>query len=95
MSWVCSAIAIAFSLFVLGVPASGQGVASIITEIFFNDMLKHRTDSNCQGKNIYTYNAFIKAANAFSGFGTTGDSTTQKRELAAFFGQTSHETTGN
>ena len=30
----------------------------------------------------------------FGAFGTTGDVTTRKRELAAFFGQTSQETTG-
>ncbi|GAB2271423.1 hypothetical protein Dimus_006261 [Dionaea muscipula] len=47
---------------------------------------------SCQG--FYTYNAFIEAARSFPGFCTTGDVNTQKKELAAFFGQTSHETTG-
>jgi chitinase len=58
-------------------------------------MLKHRNDGGCPGKGFYTYNAFISAANAFSGFGTTGDADTRKREIAAFLGQTSHETTGS
>uniref|UniRef100_A0A7N2L367 chitinase n=1 Tax=Quercus lobata TaxID=97700 RepID=A0A7N2L367_QUELO len=56
-------------------------------------MLKHRNDQGCSN-GFYTYNAFITAAQSFSAFGTTGDVTTRKRELVAFFGQTSHETTG-
>ncbi|MBA0653341.1 hypothetical protein Goklo_020529 [Gossypium klotzschianum] len=36
----------------------------------------------------------ITTARSFNGFGTTGDLTTRKRELAAFLAQTSHETTG-
>ncbi|CAI8608951.1 unnamed protein product [Vicia faba] len=36
----------------------------------------------------------IAAARSFNGFGTTGDDNTRKKELAAFLGQTSHETTG-
>ncbi|GFY87818.1 basic chitinase [Actinidia rufa] len=35
-----------------------------------------------------------QSARTFSGFGTTGDDATRKREIAAFLGQTSHETTG-
>ena len=38
--------------------------------------------------------AFMSAAVSFGGFGTTGDGATRKRELAAFFGQISHEITG-
>ncbi|KAF2301240.1 hypothetical protein GH714_021234 [Hevea brasiliensis] len=36
----------------------------------------------------------IDLAKAFPAFGTTGDVDTRKREIAAFFGQTSHATTG-
>jgi hypothetical protein len=70
-----------------------QGVWNIITRPVFEDMLKHRRDSGCQGA-FYTYDAFIEAASKFPGFGTTGNDETRRRELAAFFGQTSHETTG-
>lgn len=70
------------------------GVGSIITEDLYNQMLAHHNDPSCASNGFYTYNAFITAAQSFSGFGTTGDVDTQKRELAAFFGQTSHETTG-
>ncbi|TVU48485.1 hypothetical protein EJB05_08123, partial [Eragrostis curvula] len=70
-----------------------QGVGSIITAQMFESMLSHRGDSGCQGA-FYTYDAFIEAAKNFPAFGTTGNDETRRRELAAFFGQTSHETTG-
>ncbi|CAL4920617.1 unnamed protein product [Urochloa decumbens] len=75
-----------------GGASAQQGVWSIITRPMFHRMLSHRGDSGCEGA-FYTYDAFIEAASKFPGFGTTGDDETRKRELAAFFGQTSHETT--
>lgn len=69
-------------------------VGSIITSSLFEEMLKHRNDGRCPGNGFYTYDAFITAAGSFNGFGTTGDDATRKKELATFFGQTSHETTG-
>ncbi|GAB4844910.1 Acidic mammalian chitinase [Ancistrocladus abbreviatus] len=75
-------------------PSGGGGVSSIITPALFDQMLKHRNDNACPAHGFYTYQAFINAAGKFNGFGTTGDTDTRKRELAAFFGQTSHETTG-
>ncbi|KAJ3691322.1 hypothetical protein LUZ61_020486 [Rhynchospora tenuis] len=77
-----------------GGEGGSNAVGSIISSSLFEQMLKHRNDAACPGKNFYTYNAFIAAANSFSGFGTTGNSDTQKREIAAFLAQTSHETTG-
>nr|QIJ55475.1 endochitinase CH5B [Cajanus platycarpus] len=78
-----------------GAPTPGGGdLASIISRNTFEQMLKHRNDEACQGKGFYSYDAFIAAAKAFPAFGTTGDTATRKREIAAFFGQTSHETTG-
>lgn len=68
-------------------------LGSLIPESLFNNMLKHRSDPACQGR-FYTYSGFINAARSFSGFATTGDTTIRKREIAAFFAQTSHETTG-
>ncbi|KAJ4768342.1 Endochitinase [Rhynchospora pubera] len=64
-----------------------QGVGSIITSSLYDQMLPHRNP-------FYTHEAFIKAASSFPAFGTTGKVATRKRDLAAFFGQTSHETTG-
>ncbi|KAJ9190180.1 hypothetical protein P3X46_001408 [Hevea brasiliensis] len=69
-------------------------LGSIISRSTFEEMLKHRNDAACPAKGFYTYDAFISAAKAFPAFGTTGDVDTCKREIAAFFGQTSHATTG-
>ncbi|KAG2331785.1 hypothetical protein Bca4012_018660 [Brassica carinata] len=69
-------------------------LSSIITRSQFEEMLKHRNDSACPARGFYTYDAFIAAARSFPGFGTTGATAARKREIAAFFGQTSHETTG-
>ncbi|CAN6288899.1 unnamed protein product [Urochloa humidicola] len=57
-------------------------------------MLPKRDDPACHANGFYTYDAFIQAASFFSAFGTSGSDEQNKRELAAFFGQTSHETNG-
>ncbi|CAA7391524.1 unnamed protein product [Spirodela intermedia] len=75
-------------------PTPTTGISSIVSQALFEQMLLHRNDAACPARNFYTYSAFITAANSFPAFGTTGDLTTRKREIAAFFGQTSHETTG-
>nr|CAA60590.1 chitinase [Oryza sativa Indica Group] len=72
----------------------GSGVASIVSRSLFDQMLLHRNDAACPAKNLYTYDAFVAAANAFPTFATTGDAATRKREVAAFLAQTSHETMG-
>ncbi|WOK94648.1 chitinase 1 [Canna indica] len=79
-----------------GGAGNNGSIASLIRQSIFDQMLKHRNDANCPAKGFYTYDAFIAAAAAFTrrGFATTGDVDTRKRELAAFFAQTSHETTG-
>ncbi|XP_051201182.1 chitinase 2-like [Lolium perenne] len=74
----------------------GEGVASIVPRDVFDRLLLHRNDpgSGCLAVGFYTYDAFLAAAAAFPAFGTTGNTDTRKREVAAFLGQTSHETTG-
>ncbi|KAD4889384.1 hypothetical protein E3N88_21457 [Mikania micrantha] len=74
--------------------ATGGDVGSIITASVFDQMLKYRNDPRCPANGFYTYTAFINAAKMYNGFGTTGSDEVRRRELAAFFGQTSHETTG-
>nr|GME09902.1 basic endochitinase-like [Ipomoea batatas] len=85
-------LALVFALSLL-TGSMAQGVGSIVTKPLFDQMFKHRSEGNC-AKGFYTYEAFIQAANAYPAFGTTGDINTRKREIAAFLGQTSHETTG-
>ncbi|CAL4937504.1 unnamed protein product [Urochloa decumbens] len=91
MTKAFAAVLIMALLAAAGGGASGQ--QSIITQKMFESMLSHRGDSGCEGK-FYTYDSFVKAASKFPAFGTTGNDETRRRELAAFFGQTSHETTG-
>ncbi|KAF6172465.1 hypothetical protein GIB67_006978 [Kingdonia uniflora] len=45
-------------------PPSGRGtVGDLLSQTQFNEILKHRSDTNCQG-GFYTYDAFISAANS-------------------------------
>lgn len=69
-------------------------VASIVSEELFKNLFLHKDDSVCPANGFYTYQAFIEATKRFSKFGTTGCLATQKREIAAFLAQISHETTG-
>ncbi|XP_071679781.1 endochitinase-like [Lolium perenne] len=77
---------------------SGEGVASILSmQQLFEQMLLHRNDAACTARGFYTYEAFLAAAATFPAFGSTAEGLsveTRKREVAAFLGQTSHETTG-
>ncbi|KAL4027239.1 hypothetical protein IC575_015702 [Cucumis melo] len=75
-----------------GTPNGGLG--GVISASEFEGMLKHRNDGGCEGNGFYSYEAFVVAAAAFDGFGTTGNLNTRKREVAAFLAQTSYETTG-
>jgi hypothetical protein len=91
-----SALAVCAAALLLAVAVGGaaaQGVGSVITQSVYDTMLPKRNDPLCDS-GFFTYDAFIAAANAFPSFGTTGSADDVKRELAAFFGQTSHETTG-
>lgn len=86
------ALSCLFFLFLTGTLAQNAG--SIVTRELFEQMLSFRNNDACPAKGFYTYDAFIAAANSFPGFGTAGDDTARKKEIAAFFGQTSHETNG-
>ncbi|CAM8956350.1 unnamed protein product [Rhodiola kirilowii] len=75
-------------------PSTSGGIGRLISSSLFDRMLMYRNDPRCSANGFYLYDAFITAAASFPGFGTTGDDDTRKREIAGFFGQTSHETTG-
>lgn len=66
----------------------------LISRKDFNEMLKHRDDDECEGKGFYTYEGFVEAAKTFPRFGNEGDTQEIKRDIAAFFGQSSHKTRG-
>jgi basic endochitinase B len=71
-----------------------SGVGSVVPRDLFERLLLHRNDAACPARGFYTYDAFLAAARAFPDFGATGSPELRKREVAAFLGQTSHETTG-
>ncbi|KAG9138247.1 hypothetical protein Leryth_001468 [Lithospermum erythrorhizon] len=75
-------------------PPGGDDLSSLITKDMFEEMLKNRNDPRCGAVGFYTYDGFIAAAKLYPEFGNVGDIETRKKEIAAFFGQTSHETTG-
>ncbi|CAG7890417.1 unnamed protein product, partial [Brassica rapa] len=52
-------------------------------------------DPACPARGFYTYEAFITAAYFFTSFARGSDTAARKKELAAFFGQTSYESTGH
>jgi basic endochitinase B len=56
-------------------------------------MFPHRGDSACSG-GLFTHAALIAAAREFPAFGSEGSLEVRKREVAAFLGNISHETTG-
>ncbi|XVE93972.1 hypothetical protein REPUB_Repub01dG0240300 [Reevesia pubescens] len=70
------------------------GLADILTREMFEEMLPYRNNPLCHAVGFYKYEAFIAAAKSFPAFATTGNDATKKKEVAAFMGQTSHETTG-
>ncbi|XVF45651.1 hypothetical protein PTKIN_Ptkin02bG0224000 [Pterospermum kingtungense] len=73
---------------------TGGGLGDLVTKEMFEEMLLHRNNQACTAAGFYTYDAFIEAAKSFPDFASTGDDATRLREVAAFLGQTSHETTG-
>ncbi|CAL5031274.1 unnamed protein product [Urochloa decumbens] len=71
--------------------SSGTSMSSVVTEAFFNG-IKNQAPSSCEGKNFYTRSAFLSAADSFPGFAHGGTEADGKREVAAFFAHTTHET---
>uniref|UniRef100_A0ACD5WEH9 Uncharacterized protein n=5 Tax=Avena sativa TaxID=4498 RepID=A0ACD5WEH9_AVESA len=79
----------------LAAAGAQQGsVPSIIKRETFDAMLTGLRQAGCDGGSFYTYDSFVQAASKFPSFGGDGDEETRRRELAAFFGQTSYVTDG-
>ncbi|MCO5554569.1 hypothetical protein L7F22_008099 [Adiantum nelumboides] len=74
-------------------PSSGGDASSIVTSSLFDQFLSQRTSGSCPSNGFYTYDAFISATAAYSGFATSSsDAAVNKREAAAFFANVAHET---
>ncbi|CAN6328335.1 unnamed protein product [Urochloa humidicola] len=78
----------------VGPPPGTGDLASLLSRDLFERFLLHRNDAACGARGFYTYDAFLAAAASFPAFAGTGSDELKKREVAAFLGQTSHETTG-
>ncbi|MBV8755732.1 MAG: hypothetical protein JO257_00565 [Deltaproteobacteria bacterium] len=72
-----------------GSGSSGPGVGALISQAQFDQMFPPST--RVAG---WDYNSFVVAAgeSRFAGFASTGDTSMQKRELAAFLANVAHET---
>lgn len=70
---------------------SAQSVADIVTPEFFNGIID-QADASCAGKNFYTRDAFLNAANSYNQFGRLDTLDASKREIAAAFAHFTHET---
>jgi chitinase len=72
-----------------GTPPSpgGGGLGAILTRNLYEQFFPGHLP-------FYSYNALIEAAKVFPQFGTTGDTNTRKREIAAYVAHVTHETSG-
>jgi hypothetical protein len=63
------------------------GLSSLVTKAQYESWFPHHHP-------LYSYEALIKAAAGYPLFAGEGDTVTRRRELAAFFAESAHETTG-
>ncbi|KAK6255476.1 hypothetical protein QUC31_017128 [Theobroma cacao] len=70
------------------VPVKAQPLADILTPAFFNGILD-QADPSCEGRNFYSRDTFLKAADSFPQFGSVDGI---RREVAALFAHVTHET---
>merc|ERR1711988_141289 len=73
---------------------ASSSIASWFSEKDFADFFPNINNSACSGKGFFNWCALLEAAAAFPEFANGGDINQDRIELAAFLGQTSHETTG-
>ncbi len=76
-----------------GTPTGPATLATLVPQTLFEQLFLHRGTAPCQG-GFYTYGAFLDAAKSFPEFAQQGTEEQRKRELAAFFANIAHETTG-
>jgi len=72
----------------------GPGIGSWFTQDHFAAFFPNINNLACTGSSFFTHAALVQAASQFPEFANSGNVLQDKLELAAFLGQTSHETTG-
>jgi chitinase len=74
--------------------SGGSAIGTWFTQADFDAFFPNINNAACTGANFFTHDALVQAATAFPSFANSGNLDQDKLELAAFLGQTSHETTG-
>jgi len=73
--------------------AGTSSFTSIVSQATFDTMFPHLNDPACSASG-FTYSALSQAIQSFPLFAAEGTTEERTREIAAFLGQISHETTG-
>lgn len=75
--------------------AQNMTISQLFSSDQFDALFPERDQAVAHAVGFWDYHSFIVAASVFEplGFGTTGGTTVQKMELAAFFAHVAHETT--
>ncbi|MEU8544514.1 chitinase [Streptomyces sp. NPDC048717] len=84
---LAASAAVLSTLTVAGQTAPASAASFVVSESQFNQMFPGRNS-------FYTYQGLINALGAYPKFANSGNSTTKKREAAAFLANVSHETGG-
>ncbi|KAI3433417.1 hypothetical protein D9Q98_003232 [Chlorella vulgaris] len=77
-----------------GGSSDGVGVGRYLTQALWDTMFRNINNPACTGANFYSYDAFVAATKVFPDFANSGSDEVNRRELAAFLAQISHEVTG-
>jgi len=72
----------------------GEGISSWFTRDLFDEMFPNICSSSCRGCEMLQYECLIKATLLYPDFATSSSEGDNKRELAAWLGEMSQETTG-
>jgi len=80
-----SSLSVCFAALVLSVSNVNAGVADIMTKDYY-------TKTFWQAVPVFNYDDLVKISKKYPTFCNTGNVENDKRELAAFLGQTTHET---
>jgi len=72
----------------------GKGISAWFTKELFDEMFPQICNANCKGCNLLTYNCLIQATLLYPSFASSGSVEANRRELAAWLGIMSQETTG-
>ena len=85
-------LALGLALLFAATTGGGTDVGSVVTDAFFDGIKSQNQNGDCEGRDFYTRNAFLNAANQYSDFASGGSEDDGRREIAAFFAHVAHET---